>query len=271
MYKIQQLGIGGILDQAIAITRDNFALLLKILLMTFVPFLVVAGLSTTFIFANHPELFDMREHQAEVEALLLRYLPLGIIGLLVWVLLVAPIAYASIIQAVAHVYLGRPIAATQAIKDAFHLWPALVGTAILYGLALVGGFILLIIPYFVFLYWFLFWANVVVIEGTSGAAALWRGPGDRWGNFLPTLAGLGFIIWIIKQSLGTATNFIPSPYAMVIVSSLLQGIITLFSTVCWVVFYFSCRCANENFDLHYLAEAIGDTPALPEEANLPTV
>jgi hypothetical protein len=45
-----------------------------------------------------------------------------------------------------------------------------------------------------------------------------------------------------------------------IASTLLQALTTILWTAALVVFYFSCRCNVENFDLHYLAEAIGVEP-----------
>jgi hypothetical protein len=49
----------------------------------------------------------------------------------------------------------------------------------------------------------------------------------------------------------------------IIGSTLLQAVTTIIWTAAGVVFYFSCRCAVENFDLHYLAEAIGEPEAMP--------
>jgi len=45
----------------------------------------------------------------------------------------------------------------------------------------------------------------------------------------------------------------------------------MFSTASFVVFYFSCRCHVENFDLHYLAQSIGAEPVgEPQAAPAPT-
>jgi hypothetical protein len=41
----------------------------------------------------------------------------------------------------------------------------------------------------------------------------------------------------------------------------LQALVTILWSAAFVIFYFSARCAEENFDLHYLAQAIGGEPA----------
>jgi hypothetical protein len=49
----------------------------------------------------------------------------------------------------------------------------------------------------------------------------------------------------------------------VVVRSILQAIVSFIVAAAWVVFYFSCRCKAENFDLTMLADAVAaeETPA----------
>ena len=50
---------------------------------------------------------------------------------------------------------------------------------------------------------------------------------------------------------------IPQPHARIVAIAVAQGIGTLLATCALVVFYFSCRCKLENFDLQVLADAVG--------------
>lgn len=42
-YQVRQLGLGGILDQAVKLTKDNFGMLLGIALVLLIPFAVIQG------------------------------------------------------------------------------------------------------------------------------------------------------------------------------------------------------------------------------------
>src|SRR5688572_30043357 len=107
-YKIQQLGIGGILDQAIAITKDHFVLLLSIMLLLMIPYNLVAGLISLAIMPA-PSFMPTPEQMAEIQAAQLRNWPIlaaiGLIGGLV----VLPVTNAAVIWAVARLYLGQQV------------------------------------------------------------------------------------------------------------------------------------------------------------------
>ena len=102
--------------------------------------------------------------------------------------------------------------------------------------------------------------HVVVLEGLAGPKALGRSKKlvhkDR-GKFL----ALGLIAGVLTFLLVIGAQAIPQPHISVIVSVLLQAVATMVWAAAFVVFYFSCRCNVENFDLHYLAESIGAQPA----------
>ncbi|TSC85405.1 MAG: hypothetical protein G01um101416_873 [Microgenomates group bacterium Gr01-1014_16] len=70
-------------------------------------------------------------------------------------------------------------------------------TGLLTGLAVAGGFLLLIIPGFIFSYWFAFTNQIVVIENLSGTAALSRSKQLVKGRFWKTVWYLLFPTAII--------------------------------------------------------------------------
>jgi hypothetical protein len=53
-YKLQHMGLGGILDQAIAISKDHFGLLFKIMLLLYIPFNLILGLVTAALTPQIP-------------------------------------------------------------------------------------------------------------------------------------------------------------------------------------------------------------------------
>ena len=78
------------------------------------------------------------------------------------------------------------------------------------------------------------------------------------GNFW-NISALGLVIWIISLALSMASGLVTQPYLQVIVQVILQAVTTIFATAALVVFYFSCRCGHENFDLEHLARQMGES------------
>lgn len=258
-YAIKHMGLGGILDQAIAIVRDNFVLLFTIMLLVLIPVSLVQGFLLVSITPELPPDASMQERMQANQAAIDNWPWLMGIGL-VSLILVYPITNAAVIQAVARLYLGQPVTAIEAIKHGVRRLAPLLGTTILMYLAIWGGLLLCVIPGIYFAIWFGLSQHVVVIEGMSGTTAMKRSKKlvhkDR-GTFL----ALGIIMFVITLMLNLSTNYIPQPHLRVVSATLIQAVTTILWTAAFVVFYFSCRCGVENFDLHYLAESIGAEPA----------
>jgi hypothetical protein len=258
-YTIKHMGLGGILDQAIAIVRNHFILLLTIVLIVLAPVLLIQHflqLAATPQLPPHPTMDDIiRARQAAAPYTMWMF---GFSILYMIVLL--PVANAAVIQAVARVYLGLPVTAMEAISHGLKRLPALIGTGILVYLVVFAGFIMLIIPGIYFSIWYGLSQHVVVIEGLAGWSAMKRSKKlvhkDR-GTFL----ALMLITFVIAILIGGGTNFIPQPHLKAVGTTVAQALLTMFGTAALVVFYFSCRCHVENFDLHYLAQSIGTEPA----------
>jgi hypothetical protein len=177
---------------------------------------------------------------------------------------VFPLTNAAVIHAVARLYLGQPVTAVEAIRLAFGRLLPLIGTTILFGLAVMGGMILLIIPGILFAIWFGLYQHVVVLESIAGQKALGRSKklvSPHWTTFL----ALGLIVWVITVAAQFGSALIPQPHLQQVVFVLATAVVTIVGTAAWVVYYFSCRCAVENFDLHYLAQSIGEEPPPPSE------
>lgn len=99
-YKIQQLGLGGILDQAITLVKNHFGLLFQIMLMTLIPWGILSGAIQLSVLPSPPP-NGSPEDMAKYVQSVLGYLPL-IYGLaIVGGLIVLPIANAAVIYSVA--------------------------------------------------------------------------------------------------------------------------------------------------------------------------
>jgi hypothetical protein len=262
-YTIKHMGIGGILDQAISIVKDHFMLLFKIMLFGVIPisfvqhFLTITG---TPELPPNPTLQDYMRQQSEPNVYAIWIGGLSFISGIVLIL-----TNAAVIQAVARLYLGETITALEALKHGTRRFWALLGTSILVGLVVMFGFLLLIIPGIYFTIWYGLSTHVVVLEGLSGLAAMRRSKKlvhkDR-GKFL----ALALITFVISMMVAAAPRFIPQPHLAAALAAVMGGLTTMLTTAAFVVFYFSCRCNVENFDLHYLAESIG-APSAEGEMN----
>jgi hypothetical protein len=172
-YTIKHMGLGGILDQAIAITRDHFKLLFTIMLLLLIP---VSLIQSFIVFSILPALppNPTMEDIMRVNQVQASYWPvfagIGLLNLLV----VYPVTNGAVIYAVARLYLGKSITAVEAISKGFRRLGPLLGTSILVYLAVFGGLMLCIIPGIYFSIWFGLAQHVVMIEQLSGTTALKR-------------------------------------------------------------------------------------------------
>jgi len=265
-YKIQHLGLGGILDQAIAITKDHFGLLFGIMLIVLIPYNLVTGLISVSMLPD-TSFFPSAEDIAEMQAAQARYWPILAVFTFISLFVIFPLSNAAVIWAVARVYLNQPVTALGAVGHAFRRLLPLLGTTILMYLAIIIGTILCILPGILFTLWFGLSQHVVIIEGIAGVAALKRSKKLVSPN-LGTFLGLSLLLFVIFFAVGIGTAFIPQPHVQIVVQTLAQSVAMMISTAAGVVFYFSARCAVENFDLHFLAESIGAAPpAVEDEAS----
>lgn len=263
-YEIKELDIGGILDQTIALVKNHFWLFFCITLFLFVPYHLLELFLVRSMLAMMPDplppgasLEKVFEHLLEVFSIL--YSPKAIGLNLLGSLVVIPLTSAAVIHAVACEYLKKPCTVRHAISKAFSMWLPLLGTSILAGLIMYVGFLFCIVPGIFAAFFFVFTAHVVVIEGISGWAALVRSKRLVKGSAL-TWFVLGLLLGFIRIAIGSVAGAIPQIHLAVIVQTLVDAVIVIFASAAFVVFYFSCRCKTENFDLKLLAEAVGEEP-----------
>ncbi len=254
-YRICELNIGGILDQAINLTKNHFVLLLLITLVLWIP----VNLATNIVAQNTQEQIRAaianNELVVDVNSRLPGMSPWSIVLILVNVVLVMPLTNAAIIHALACEYLERPTTLGGAFARAGAVFVPLILTNILAYLATSAGLILLIIPGIIVAFRLFLTTHVVVIEGAYFGAALKRSWKLMKGN-VGTFFVLALLLGVIQFAIGAMASFLPSPYLVAIVSTLLGAVIVIFFSAVWVVFYFSCRCKVENFDLNMLADAV---------------
>lgn len=264
-YEIKPLGVGGILDQAIQLLKNHFGLLMGISLCISVPFGLIVGFVSLSLMPPIPVNPTAEDMQAYQQAAMSYMLPLMAMGLLSMAI-VYPLTTGAMIHAVASEYLGKPTTVGASIGKAFRLFLPLVVTSFLMFLIVYLGLIACIIPGVYFLVRYSLSSHAVVLEGKMGPSALKRSTElmtfDRSKNY-NTLVLLWLLLGVIGFAINSGSAFIPQPHLAMVVSVLLQAVNGAFMAAAFAVFYFSCRCKADNFDLQLLAKAMDEEESEP--------
>jgi hypothetical protein len=260
--RIRELGLGGVLDDAVVIIRHRFALFLAIVLIVFAPLTAVAVVATARVqqdmLGNNPAAF-----QRAFEDYVFVLIPL----LLLQTLVVIPLTVGALTHAAASGYLGRDTTLRECLRRTLRRSIPLM-TAYLLFLVCVGvGSLLCLVPGVLFYLWFLLALQAVIIEGRGPIAALNRSMELTKSNLVSVL-GLAIVLVAVRVGLGGVAAFIPQVYVQAVANALAQGVVLAFETTVCVVLYFSMCCRRENYDLELLAAAVaaGDEEHSPETA-----
>jgi hypothetical protein len=189
-------------------------------------------------------------------------------------LVIAPLQRASMIRALAGIYLGERPGAGQSIRFGFSKlgWVLL---AVLLSSLLVGlGLIALLVPGIILYIRYSFATPAVVVEGERGGAIgrSWRlSKGLGW-HIFGTLV-LAFIISLIISTIISVPSLIVTANETVngtvsstawVVRAIFGAIATLvvtpFTSAVGVLLYFDARIRKEGFDLAVMAREVGTTP-----------
>ena len=253
-YEIRELSIGGILDQAINLKKNHFGAFVGVVAVTLLPFgLIQAGVNIA-IMPDVP-LIPTPEEAAAIQKAQIENLPI-LAGIGILAMLIVPLVNAALVNIVANSYLGKSATVGSAIGSAFGLIIPLYLTWLLLAIAVTVGFILCFIPGIIAMFWFSLATQVVVIERINGVGALKRSRELMRGN-IGNVFVLSLVIGIISIGPQVAAQLIPQIHAKAVASVVINCIMTVFSSAAMVVFYFSCRCKNEQFDLQLLAQNVG--------------
>jgi hypothetical protein len=262
-YEIRELSIGGILDQAINLTKNHFGAFFAVVAVTLLPFsLIQSGINMAIMPQDIP-LIPTPEEAAAIQKIQLENLPI-ILGAALLAFIVVPIANAALVKIVANTYLGKSTSFGDAIGSAFAMIIPLYWTWLLLTIAVSVGFVLCFVPGIIAMFWFSLATQIVVVERMNGIAALKRSRELMRGN-IGTVFVLGLVLGMISVSAQGGALMIPQAHAKAVISAVINCVTTVFSSAAMVVFYFSCRCGYEQFDLQRLAQNVGladgDIPA----------
>lgn len=268
-FPIGAMSVGDILDRGLKLLLARLPTLYLINLLFLSPIIVVV-LTT-------PQLVAVLAGNQPTSSAV----GLGVgVGLLVLflTLLLQPLGNAAILHVIAEEFAGRPVGAGAALRFALGRFLPLFGSSLLAGLCVGVGFLLLIVPGIIFLIWFVFVAQIVVVEGISGSPALGRSraltAGYR-GRIFGLLILFGIIGWIVGLVPTAIEKYVLPSYELVpagpggarvpvlhygnyLVTTLLAQLVNIlvqcYQAVGMTLVYFDVRIRKEGYDLEMAAE-----------------
>ena len=119
-YEIKELGLGGVLDQAINLVKNHFGLLFGITLVLFIPWTLLQSFVILSILPQppaQPTPADALAYQQAVLANVKYIFPLTLISIFI----VLPLTNAAVIRAIANCYLGKPATVGGSISGALKI------------------------------------------------------------------------------------------------------------------------------------------------------
>lgn len=174
---------------------------------------------------------------------------------------IGPLVSGAVAWAAAEVYLGeQPTVGETYRYIGRRIWPV-VGVSLLTALALILGFLALIIPGFILMAR-LFAATIAVVIEDRGVTDAMRRSSDlvkgSTGRVLGYLIVMGVIVGIGGMILGGLSFLFDSEAAVLVLDLISSVVLTPLSAVFGVLLYFDLRIRKEAFDLEVMARELTD-------------
>lgn len=284
-FDLRPLSLGEILDRTFTLYRGYFALFLGI---SAIPHILVLALNLSQLLVVSPMMHPLGRVSSGGTAPgdLVGTLALtGLLSLvsLVVTLLALLLSQGATVLAVSEIYLGRQITIMDSFRRIRGDLGTLLGVLILTFLAVMAGFIFLIIPAIYIGCRLMVSAPAAVIENIGPRDAL-----ERSWTLVTDNVGRAFLILLLSWALTIAASLIlawpfqmlaifskDNPSMMLVWTGLAQTgaviagvLVTPITTIASSVFYYDLRIKKEAFDLQVLVNALG-APVIG--ASVPTV
>jgi hypothetical protein len=210
----------------------------------------------------------------------------GFLGVLILTMILAPLGSAASLYVIGQEFVDRRVGIGQAFSFALGRFGHLFLVSLLIGLAVGFGYLMCLVPGIIFLVWFVFGPQVVVVEKRSAIEAMNRSKelGTGFGMrifgillllgviqiiFLLISAGFNLLFPGMEQVISNGTPIMvmrsfPLHVADVVVNFLLSVVSQAYSAICITLLYFDLRIRKEGFDLEMAARQHSPNPEEPE-------
>lgn len=180
--------------------------------------------------------------------------------------LLQAVASAAVVLLVSESYLGRDTDVGAALRTVLSRFGSIFAAGAMQGIIVGIGFLLLIVPGFIFLAWTFAMTVVVIVEDRSSSEAfsrsreLARGSGGR---ILGTLLLAYFVFFFLAMALGGVVGLIAGAVAgsgtalSNVLGDVIVALLYPFVAVVTTLLYYDLRIRKEGFDLEVMAREIG--------------
>lgn len=255
-YPIKAMTVSETLDVSVKLLQNNFKSFLLITL--FIAFPVSLAVNTVQHYTNGDEIFfgllsdeeEVVEDDVEEPFTTLDFVDFGLVCFEVFI--IAPITYGALIVLASARYLGEPMTPGRAFLSVLGRAHEIVLAYFCSIMLIAVGFLFLIVPgvYFALRYYVIL--EAMLLEKTSIEYGFRRSGALTTGNLTDAM-WISSLIGVIGIFMVFSASVVPVWPVRVVCSALVNSLLTMFGAVVGVVFYYSCRCKHENFDVHHYA------------------
>jgi hypothetical protein len=225
--------LGQILSAAFNIYKANASKLILIVALVVFPLSFISALSSGVVFAGNTHTATLFGRQVTVvDRSFGLFLAGSLVAALISVIITAMLQ-AAILRAAAQATIGDPVDAEESYRFGFKRLGSVILVSVLVGLAVIGGFILLVIPGLIFLVFLSVSVPVLIVENRRGTDALSRSWNLVKGHFwhavgVIIVAGLitgivGGIIgsiggnaWVVRWIFSAIGSIITAPFTALV-------------------------------------------------------
>lgn len=184
---------------------------------------------------------------------------------------------AALTNCVSEYYMGRDISVKAAYQRVLPQFMTLIIAGILVMLIIMFGFILLIVPGIIFMFWYALTTPSIIVEQLSATEGMQRSKFLTSGN-LGKIFGVSFIIFVITiviaMPISICGNILIAPIfsqntimhviAQEFTELIANILITPVGAITYILLYYDLRIRKEGFDLEMLAKSLNteNDPAL---------
>jgi hypothetical protein len=172
---------------------------------------------------------------------------------------------AAVVLLVSETYLGRDADVGAALRTVFSRFGSIFGAAVIQGVIVFIGMLLLVVPGFIFLAWTFAMQAVVVLEHTSAGESFSRSRELARGNvgrILGTLLLTYLVFFIIVIALGAGVGMVVgvaggNGVAARVIGDVISSLLFPMVAVVTTLLYYDLRIRKEGFDLEVMAQELG--------------
>jgi hypothetical protein len=267
-FAIGEMTVGDILDRGLKIMLARLPTFFAIDLIVLAPLFVVQTIFPIVLLSDKPGATpDMG-------------VAFGLLGMSFFVLLLtlilAPLGTAAILHVISQEFIERRASLGEALRVGLARFAPLLGASIVAGFGIVFGLVACIVPGLIFMVWWAFITQVVVVERQGALESLGRskqlveGYGWRVFGVLLLVGIINIVIQsivqiplsmflnpyeVVKTNLGPQQHLVSIPYLVInnAVMFCITVVLQAFQASCMTLLYFDLRIRKEGFDLELLA------------------